>query len=300
MTTTPRTVVISGAARGIGRAAALHLDQLGWQVFAGVRQPDHAAALRAVASPRMVPVQCDLTDYASLHHAAAVVAQHLDGRGLDGLINNAGIVIPGPLEYLPLDDLHTQLAVGLVGQLALTQQMLPLLRPRRGRIINISSGSGRLVRPLLAAYSAAKFGLEALSDGLRLELAPSGIRVIVIQPGATATPRVGRHHRTARCGAGCAARSRPPHLWRGAASVARCADCHGALYHPTRTGCCNNCPCAANAVPACPLHRGARGAGRCPAVVPARPPARPFDADVACCTNRGAGRWFPPAPAYER
>ncbi|NJK81718.1 MAG: SDR family NAD(P)-dependent oxidoreductase [Chloroflexaceae bacterium] len=188
MTTTPRTVVISGAARGIGRAAALHLDQLGWQVFAGVRQPDHAAALRAVASPRMVPVQCDLTDYASLHHAAAVVAQHLDGRGLDGLINNAGIVIPGPLEYLPLDDLHTQLAVGLVGQLALTQQMLPLLRPRRGRIINISSGSGRLVRPLLAAYSAAKFGLEALSDGLRLELAPSGIRVIVIQPGATATP----------------------------------------------------------------------------------------------------------------
>ncbi|NJL06632.1 MAG: SDR family NAD(P)-dependent oxidoreductase [Chloroflexaceae bacterium] len=186
--TTMRTVVISGAARGIGRATALLLDWQGWHVFAGVRQPAAAVALQQAASPRLVPLLFDLTDPASLERAAATVAQHVGGQGLHGLVNNANIIMPGPLEYLPLAAMHQQLAVGLVGQLALTQQMLPLLRQPPGRIINISSGSGRLVRPLLAAYSSTKFGLEALSDGLRMELAPWGVRVIVIQPGAIATP----------------------------------------------------------------------------------------------------------------
>ncbi len=184
-------VVVTGASTGIGRACTLSLDALGFRVFAGVRKSGDGDSLRRASSTLLNPVFIDVTDERSITAVAEKVSQEVGDAGLVGLVNNAGVAIPGPLEYLLLEELRRQLEINLVGQLAVTQAFLPVLRKARGRIVNISSLAGKLTTPFNGAYSAAKHGMEAFSDALRMELAPWGIHVSVVEPGtiATAMPR---------------------------------------------------------------------------------------------------------------
>jgi NAD(P)-dependent dehydrogenase (short-subunit alcohol dehydrogenase family) len=179
-----KRVVVTGASRGIGHECAIRLRDNGFRVFAGVRTSDDADAARENA---LIPLQLDVTDDEAIGAAAKRVADEAGAEGLYGLVNNGGVCVPGPLEYLPLDELRRQLEVNLVGQLAVTQRFLPALRLARGRIVNVSSVNGRLALPVMGAYSVAKHGIEALSDVLRLELRPAGVHVSVVQPGAIAT-----------------------------------------------------------------------------------------------------------------
>jgi NAD(P)-dependent dehydrogenase (short-subunit alcohol dehydrogenase family) len=183
-----KSVVITGASTGIGRASALTMDRLGWQVFAGVRRKSDAASLRAESSDLLLPVILDVTDRESIQAALQVVSERVGTSGLGGLINNAGIPYGGPVEYLSLDEVRREFEVNFFGVIAVTQAFLPLLRRGSGRIVNMSSVAGMLATPFLSSYSATKFALEALSDCLRIELKPWHIQVSVIQPGAIDTP----------------------------------------------------------------------------------------------------------------
>jgi NAD(P)-dependent dehydrogenase (short-subunit alcohol dehydrogenase family) len=165
----------------------LALDAHGFQVFAGVRRQSNADALRQAASARLTPLLLEVTDPASIAAAVERITQAVGESGLAGLVNNAGITAAGPLEYLPLGDLRRQFEINVVGPLALIQACLPHIRTAHGRIVNVSSVGGKLAMPFNGAYSATKFGLEALSDALRRELAPWGIKVSVIEPGLIAT-----------------------------------------------------------------------------------------------------------------
>jgi NAD(P)-dependent dehydrogenase (short-subunit alcohol dehydrogenase family) len=180
-------VVVTGASKGIGQATAVRLAKAGFIVFAGVRKQADGDALRR-EYPAIRPLLIDVTNEQQIAAAAATVRDQAAGNGLYGLINNAGIAVAAPLEFLPLEDFRTQMEVNLVGQLAVTQAFLPCLRQARGRIINVSSIGGRIAGPLMGAYHSSKFALEGLSDSLRMQLAPWGIEVIVIEPGAIATP----------------------------------------------------------------------------------------------------------------
>ena len=183
-----RTVVISGASTGIGAACALHLDRLGFTVFAGVRRETDGVVLGAKASPRLQPVLLDVTDAASIDQARQLVTGLVGEVGLAGLVNNAGIAVAGPLEAVPIPDLRRQFEVNVIGQVAVTQAFLPLLRKGRGRVVNMGSIAGRAALPLMGPYSASKFALEALTDALRLEVQQWGIQVSIVEPGAIATP----------------------------------------------------------------------------------------------------------------
>ena len=190
-----RAVVITGASSGIGRSCALHLDHLGFYVFAGVRRAADGDALAQIASPRLSPIVIDVTDADAVASAYQTVS---DRRiALAGLVNNAGSTVPCPVEYLPLDTLRHQLEVNLIGHVAMTQAFLPLLRRSRGRIINISSLAGRLPVPGMSSYTAAKHALEGLSGSLRLELAGSGVHVAVVEPGNIHTSMSAKLHRDA-------------------------------------------------------------------------------------------------------
>ncbi len=180
----PDGIVITGASTGIGEACALHLDELGYRVFAGVRRPSDGEALRAKASARLTPILLDVTDVASIDRAMETVKQAVGSVGLAGLVNNAGIGVGGPLEVVPLAELRKQFEVNVIGQVAVTQALLPLLRQGRGRIVNMGSIAGRSAMPFMGPYSASKFALEALTDAMRLELQPWGIQVSIVEPGA--------------------------------------------------------------------------------------------------------------------
>ena len=179
--------MITGASTGIGRACALHFDKKGYRVFAGVRKDSDAESLKKKASDKLTPVMIDVTDYESVSKAAEMVAKAVGESGLDALVNNAGIAVSGPLEYLPIKRFEDQIKVNVFGTVAVTQAFLPLLRKAKGRIVNISSESGRFALPLMAPYAASKHALEALSDSLRVELLPSGIKLILIEPGSIKT-----------------------------------------------------------------------------------------------------------------
>ena len=157
-------------------------------VFAGVRNLAAGDALQAKAGKAIIPVQLDVTDGESITKAADLVARHVGEAGLSGLVNNAGIAIGSPLELIPLQQLRRQLEVNVVGQIAVTQAVLPFLRQAHGRIVNMGSIAGRGTIPMMGPYSASKHALEALTDALRLELYPWGIEVSIIEPGAVATP----------------------------------------------------------------------------------------------------------------
>ncbi|MFZ1804110.1 MAG: SDR family NAD(P)-dependent oxidoreductase, partial [Nitrospira sp.] len=183
-----RAVVITGASTGIGAACALHLDRLGFAVFAGVRKSEDGVALQKSSSDRLVPVELDVTDLITIRKSHAVVLQATRDRGLFGLINNAGIAVVAPLEAVPIADLRQQLEVNVVGQVAVTQAFLPIVRQARGRIVNKGSIAGLSTMPLMGPYSASKFALEAITDALRLEVQQWGIHVSIIEPGAITTP----------------------------------------------------------------------------------------------------------------
>jgi NAD(P)-dependent dehydrogenase (short-subunit alcohol dehydrogenase family) len=163
------------------------LDAVGWKVFAGVRRSEDADSLRQAGSERLAPLVLDVTDAAQIAAATERIGAEAGGR-LDGLVNNAGIAIPGPLETLPIDDFRRQVEVNLTAHVAVTQAMLPLIRPARGRIVFITSIGGRIAFPLNGAYHAAKFGLEAVGDVFRQELRPWDISVSIVEPGSIDTP----------------------------------------------------------------------------------------------------------------
>jgi NAD(P)-dependent dehydrogenase (short-subunit alcohol dehydrogenase family) len=178
-------VVVTGASTGIGAAIARRLAAAGYYVFGTVRRPEDAAALDRDGCRTVL---LDVTDAGSIAAARQTIERELDARPLRALVNNAGIAIGGPLEHLPPAELRQVLEVNVIGVVAVTQAFLPALRRSGGRVINVSSVSGRLALPFGGPYAASKFALEAISDCLRRELIPSGIRVIVIQPGSVATP----------------------------------------------------------------------------------------------------------------
>ncbi len=180
--------LVTGASTGIGRATALLLDSLGWRVFAGVRKEADAASLREAASDRLEPVMIDVTDEGSIHAAAQRVDEATGADGLAGLVNNAGVVLAGALEALPIEELRKQLEVNVIGQVAVTQAMLPAIRRATGRVVFLSSIGGRVALPFMAPYNSSKFPIEAIADSLRQELRPWGIEVVVIEPGSIATP----------------------------------------------------------------------------------------------------------------
>ncbi len=183
-----RSALVTGASTGIGRATALRLDADGWRVFAGVRRVEDADSLRAAASERLVPVILDVTDADQIAAAADLIGKEVGEAGLDGLVNNAGVSIPSPLETIPIEDFRRQIEVNLTGQVAVTQAVLPLIRKARGRIVFLSSIGGRIAFPLTGAYHAAKFGVEAVGDIFRQELRSWGISVSVVEPGSIDTP----------------------------------------------------------------------------------------------------------------
>jgi NAD(P)-dependent dehydrogenase (short-subunit alcohol dehydrogenase family) len=190
-----KSVVITGSSTGIGRACALMLDRNGFRVFAGVRKKADGDALRSAASRSLTPVQIDVTDPASIQAMAEEVTSETGDAGLHGLVNNAGTALPCPIEYLPLDGFRHQLEVNLVGPLAVTKALLPVLRKGQGRVVNVTSAAGRAGVPLMAPYVSAKHGLEGLSDVMRLEFRQLGIQVAVIEPGFVGTAMGGKLQR---------------------------------------------------------------------------------------------------------
>jgi NAD(P)-dependent dehydrogenase (short-subunit alcohol dehydrogenase family) len=182
------SALVTGASTGIGRATALRLDAAGWRVFAGVRRDADADSLREAGSERLVPLTLDVTDAGQIASARERVEAETGAAGLDGLVNNAGIGVPGPLETMPMDDIRRQVEVNMFGHLAVTRAMLPSIRRAAGRIVFISSIGGRIAFPMNGPYHLAKFGIEAMGDVFRQELRPWGISVSIVEPGSIATP----------------------------------------------------------------------------------------------------------------
>jgi len=183
-----RAVVVTGASSGIGRACCLHLDSVGYRVFATVRKPSDGEHLQEDTSGRIVPVLMDVTEPQQVREAATSVDQMTGKTGLKGLINNAGIVITGPLEFLPIEELERQFSINVTGQITSSQAFLPLLRRGGGRIINLGSISDRIALPFLGPYAASKAALASLSEALRRELRPWHIPVSLIEAGNVQTP----------------------------------------------------------------------------------------------------------------
>lgn len=189
-------VVVSGASSGIGAATVALLARKGYTAFAGVRNDADAEQARAT-HPNVRPIVLDVTDRGSIDRGIAACRDF--GVPLIGVVANAGIAIGGALEHMPIDWLRRQFEVNVFGALALVQAVLPHLPPQRGRIVLVGSISGRLAVPYIGPYSASKFALRALADALRVELAPAGIFVTLVEPGSSKTPiwRKGRDARQA-------------------------------------------------------------------------------------------------------
>jgi NAD(P)-dependent dehydrogenase (short-subunit alcohol dehydrogenase family) len=189
-----RTVVVTGASTGIGYAIARVLIDRGVRVFGSVRRPEDGQRVRGDLGDQFVPLVFDVTDAPAIHAIVPAVADALGGATLFGLVNNAGIAAGGPLIYQPLEEVRRHLEVNTLGALAVTQAFAPLLGTDRartgnpGRIINISSVSGRISAPFLGAYAASKRALEGMSHSLRRELMLFGIDVIIVNPGSVVTP----------------------------------------------------------------------------------------------------------------
>ena len=179
-------VLITGASSGIGEATALYLAERGYLVFAGVRKETDGERL-AASRPSITPVILDVTAQDEIDHAARTIDGAVGDRGLAGLVNNAGIGRGGPLEYIELDEWRSQFDVNVIGQVAVTRTMLPLIRKARGRIVFVGSIGGRMSTPFIGPYNASKFALAAIADSLRGELHAFGLHVSLIEPGSVKT-----------------------------------------------------------------------------------------------------------------
>jgi NAD(P)-dependent dehydrogenase (short-subunit alcohol dehydrogenase family) len=189
-----KQVVITGVSTGIGHATVKVLLDRGFRVFGSVRKTSDASRLQGEFGQMFEPLVFDVTDESAVLAEAARVSQILEDRKLDGLVNNAGIEVAGPLAHLATEQFRLQLEVNMLGPFIVTKAFLPLLgtdparRGTPGRIVNVSSTSARIAGPFTGAYAASKFGLEGFSDSLRRELILFGIDVIIIRPGAIITP----------------------------------------------------------------------------------------------------------------
>jgi len=187
-----RAVVITGASSGIGRAALARMVQSGWRVFGAIRKKQDGDGLRSEFGTLVTPIILDVTDRASVSAAAQAVSTALQGSGLDGLVNVAGVGKVAPVEYLTQEGLLEIFDINLFGQIAVTQAFLPLLRIAPGRIVNITSVGARIAIPFGSPINASKSAFGIFSDTLRLELHPFGIHVSVIEAGAIKTPAVNK------------------------------------------------------------------------------------------------------------
>ena len=194
MSKTQKTAVVTGASTGIGYACVEKLVAKKWHVFPAVRKDADAQKLTDAFGDSVTPLMMDVTDQPAIDAAAALVREKLQGRTLNGLVNNAGVAVAGPILELPIEEFEKQIAINLTGQVRVTQAFGPLLgadleldRPP-GRIVMMSSMAGEMGAPFLAPYAASKHGLEGLSKSLRRELNVYGIQVVVIGPGSVKTP----------------------------------------------------------------------------------------------------------------
>jgi NAD(P)-dependent dehydrogenase (short-subunit alcohol dehydrogenase family) len=181
--TSKGNVFITGAATGIGAATTKRLAEAGYRVFAGV----HTETGSLVGTPGVEPVAIDVTDPATVEHAAKTVQEAVGKHGLRAVVNNAGVIVQGPLELVPPDELRRQFEVNTLGPAHVIQAFLPLLREGKGRIINVSAPTARVPVPFMAPIGASKAALASFSDSLRVELGMWGIPVVVIEPGGTET-----------------------------------------------------------------------------------------------------------------
>lgn len=182
-----KNVLVTGTSTGIGRSTALGLAASGWRVFAGVRKTADAESLRAEAEGELVPIQLDVASEESVIAGIRTLADATGGQ-LHGLINNAGVYLGGPLELMKPEEIELTFRVNVIGLLSVTRACLPLLRAAQGRIINISSISGLVALPGVSVYAGSKHAVEAITDALRVELQPFGIKVIAVEPGGIKTP----------------------------------------------------------------------------------------------------------------
>jgi NAD(P)-dependent dehydrogenase (short-subunit alcohol dehydrogenase family) len=176
------SVLVTGAGRGIGKSIVEHLATRGWDVIAGVRNERDADTVTALSPQRVSSVILDVTDAGHI----AALQESLPER-LDAIVNNAGVVVSGPMETVSPAEWRKQLEINVIGQLAVTQAVLPRLRKSRGRVVFISSVNGRLSMSMVGPYCASKFALEAAADALRMELRPWHIGVTLVEPGQTDT-----------------------------------------------------------------------------------------------------------------
>jgi NAD(P)-dependent dehydrogenase (short-subunit alcohol dehydrogenase family) len=191
MSSSDRSVLVTGASSGIGKTTALHLDALGLRVFAGVRRETDGRALQDLASDRLSPILLDVTEPDAIEHAVRTIGEATSGE-LHGLVNNAGLSLNGPLELVPVSEMRKLMDVNVLGLLAVTQAFLPLLRRARGRILNVSSGHGLLAIPDKSVYAASKFAVQAVCDALRVELRPFGVSVSSVVVGKVDTEVLGK------------------------------------------------------------------------------------------------------------
>lgn len=187
-----RAVIITGASTGIGNSAALGLAARGWKVFACARKPQDLEAL-AKASPNIHAVRMDVTSSEQIKAAARELAPILADFSEVSLINNAGIAVSGPMEAITTEKLRAQFDVNVFGLHEVTQAFLPVIRKSKGRVVNMSSVGGQFAPPFLGPYSSSKFAVESISDALRREMIPFGVKVVVIEPGMIATPIWGKN-----------------------------------------------------------------------------------------------------------
>jgi NAD(P)-dependent dehydrogenase (short-subunit alcohol dehydrogenase family) len=190
--------VVTGVSSGIGRATALRLATAGYHVYGGVRRLEDGTWLAAHVTPLLLEV----TDAAQIADAAGTVAEHAGAAGLAALVDNAGIGVTGPLELTPLDAIRRQFEVNVLGQVAVTQAFLPLLRAARGRVVLIGSIGDRITIPFGGPLAASKSALASIADALRMELAPWDVRAVLVEPASISTEAVGKLERDAARAAG--------------------------------------------------------------------------------------------------
>jgi NAD(P)-dependent dehydrogenase (short-subunit alcohol dehydrogenase family) len=196
MTCARRHVVVTGASSGIGRATALRLAAAGWHVYAGVRKPGDAPLGQTIT-----PLLMDVTNTEQIGAAVESVAEHVGPAGLNALCDNAGIGVAMPMELVPLESLRWQLEVNVVGQVAVTQAFLPMLRQARGRLVIVGAIGDRFTPPFGGPLAASKSAIASIADAFRQELAPWGIDVVLLEPASIRTDAIDKLQRDSQSAA---------------------------------------------------------------------------------------------------